>query len=59
MEALSLRLEFAIGKMYTQPLANLTKKLNIVISPADKTVGIVIMNRQRGTSTKLIHFLKT
>ena len=39
--------ESSLPKRYTQALSNLTQNLNIIISPTDKSGGIVIMHKQR------------
>ena len=45
--AISQSNESSLPKRYTQALTNLTQNPNIIISPANKSGGVVIMHKQR------------
>ena len=54
LTAVSQRNHSSLPKRYIRVLSNLTPNPNIIISPADKSGGVLIMHT--GTSSKLIDF---
>ena len=58
LTAISQPNEWSLPKRYIHVLSNLTQNPIIIISPANKSGGVLIM-QNRGTSTKLIHKSKS